>query len=471
MNADLRRGSLLRRRLMAGWLVLSLCVAMFSYGFAASQFKFFPYNLLRDARTALSAMVGMQSAPEVYGLAQYRTEVQQPTVVKHSDQSPGGWLLMCAGGRALTDVHSEGALAWIMDRSGQIVHVWKNVPGLWDQLEHVTRVPGVSGAISPFAVQVCANGDLLATFHGFNTFPFAVGIACIDRNSQLRWRKENLAHHSFSIDENGLIYVPALEVVDGPVPIGATYAQIESETGKIYHDLILVLDRDGNELRRISLKDALFGSGYHGHLVHSNAKKVLSDDPFHLNDVQVIGRHADLLSGIASDALLVSMRNINTVGILDPNTERFQWLSSGATIGQHSPRILREGIVCLDNLGGDVQWGGTQLVRIGFPSGLPQTLFPRAGVEMPDLCRTVNSGHLEIHPNGQHALLSLTHEGALWEVDLESGRVVWEYIHVQLDERGKPQRTVGSARYIDPPSFLAAKLSSQPPIETSGMGR
>jgi hypothetical protein len=210
-----------------------------------------------------------------------------------------------------------------------------------------------------------------------------------------------------------------------------------------------VLDANGNELDRISILDALVVSGWTGLVHRSNSQIAMSDDPLHLNDAHLVGKEAaQRLPGISAEDLLVSMRNINTIGILDPSTKRFKWLSTGATMGQHSPRIHKQGILVFDNLGGDISQGGTRLVHVDLQTGLPATLFPRPDVPMPDLCRSVNSGCLEMHQDGRHALMTITHEGTLWEVDLETGKVVWEYIYV--DELGTGTRQlIGSAQYVD----------------------
>lgn len=445
-----------RQWLLPSLLLFSICTAAFTYGFSVSQFKVFPYSILRDARTALYALLDVADTGEINGLASYKVQVSEPTAIHHSDRIGNQAILISGGVDRLTSLHPEGCLAWIIDRDGQVLHTWKNHPGLWDDLKTVTRVPGISGGINPVGMHLFANGDLLATFHGYNTFPFAIGIARFDRDSRLLWKHELLTHHCFSVAPDGRIFVPAMEIVESPVQIASTAARIESESGKIYHDLILVLSPDGTILERISVLDALFDSGFHGHLTRSLANSVNSDDPLHLNDVQLIGESASAqLSGIEADDLLISMRNINTVGILDPHTRRFKWMSSGGSVGQHSPRIYQQGVIVLDNLGGDHELGGTQLVEIDFQSGLPRTLFPRADAPapMPDRCRTANSGHLDIDHQRQCALLTITHAGALWEVDLQTGEVLWEYIHVDSEGQGKRQ-LIGLSKYVTDLSFL-----------------
>lgn len=444
-----------KRTFVSAMLLLSLCAVAFGYGFAAREWKLPPYQTLRDARTAFKALLQIASTQEVDGLVAYRRHVTEPTAIRHQPVQPANYVLVSAGAEALKSHWPDGCMAWIVDRDGRVVHFWKNHPELWDDLETVRRVPGISGAISPAGIHLCENGDLLATFHGYNTFPFSVGIARFDRDSRLIWKRELLTHHSFSVAGDGRIFVPALEVVASPLKVGHTNVQIVSESGKVYNDVILELDADGNLLNRIPLLDALHESGYHGHLIRANATTVQSDDPLHLNEALLINRsNARQLPGIQENDLLVSMRNINTIGILDPGTQRFKWMASGVAVGQHSPRIYQRGVLVLDNLGGNRDLGGTQLVHIDFNTRLPRTVFPRADVPLPDLCRTVNSGHLDIDQQEDHALMAVTHEGAIWEVNLGSGEVTWEYIYVHPGGDGTRQK-IGSAKYVYDLSFVS----------------
>lgn len=437
-----------RIRLMSSLMLFSICSAAFAYGFSVSQFRIFPYQILRDARSAGTALIGVAGPVEINGLSTYRQRVVVPTVFTHAPGAGQGSILISAGADSLREYHPDGCMAWIMDRNGNVQHVWKNDPHLWKELEHVTQVPGISGAINPVGLHVFEDGGLLATFHGYNTFPFAIGIARFDCDSQLLWKRELLTHHCFTVAEDGRIFVPALEVVDSPIRIGETAALIESDSGRIYHDVILILDADGSELDRISVQQALTDSGWPGHLIRFNASVVTTDDPLHLNDVRRFGEAAaSRLPGFAADDLLISLRNINFLGVLDPHSRRFKWVSSGATVGQHSPRLHDQGVLVLDNLGGDRRLGGTRLVHIDFRSGLPSTVFPRADVAMPDLCRTANSGYLDLHPDGLHALMAVSHEGAVWEVNLQTAEVVWEYLHVASDGSGT-RRPIGLAKYV-----------------------
>ena len=439
-------------------LLFSLCCICFSYGLVAGRYRVFPYRVIRDARTALFALVEAGQAAENAGLTSYKQEVFVPTVSKYAP-TVGRELLLVSGGEGyLKDHHDAGCLAWLMDRDGKIVHTWEHAPSLWKKLQQVTRVRGLSGGPYPVGMHLFDDGGLLATYQEVNAFPFAIGLARFDVNSRLLWKRELLTHHWFSVAPDGRIFVPSLRVVGSPVPIAGTEASIISEDGKIYSDLILVLDADGNVLDEISMLDALFGSGWGGLLTRPDSPfgsaDLLTNDPLHLNDAQLVGvQFARSQPWLSPDDLLVSFRNINAVGILDVASRRFKWVSAGSTIGQHSPRFCDGGVIVLDNLGGDKELGGTRLIRIALERGQTTTLFPRPGVAMPDLCRTLNSGHLDVNRDGNRVLMAVAAEGTLWEIDLCTGKVLWEYIYVHPNGDGTRQ-PINTAKYVYNPTFL-----------------
>lgn len=267
-----------------------------------------------------------------------------------------------------------------------------------------------------------------------------------------------LTHHWLSVADDGRIFVPALRIVNSPIPIATTEANITSDGGKIYSDVVLILDPDGNVLDEISMLDALFDSGWAGLLTRADSATrsadFSTDDPLHLNDVQLVGPQIAMgQPWLSPGDLLVSLRNINALGILDVATRCFKWVSSGSTVAQHSPRFYDGSVLVLDNLGGDKRLGGTRLVKIDLQRGLPTTLFPRPGVDTPDLCRTQNCGHLDVHRDGNRVLMAVTRAGTLWEIDLSTGQVLWEYIYVHPDGDGTRQ-AINTAKYVYNPSFL-----------------
>jgi hypothetical protein len=444
----------LKRRLPKALMLFSLCCLCFAHGWLAAHFKVFPHGVIRDAETAYYALVEASQAapltPTAYGNPD-EAPIITPTARQHSSAAGDEFMLVSGGPGYLTDRHAAGCLAWLVDRQGTVQHFWKYDPSVWSDLKHVSRVPMVSGKPYPVGLHLFDDGSLLAVFQAQNTFPFAIGIARFDVDSNLLWKKEIFAHHWPCVAEDGRIFVPALRVVDSPVAIGRTREHIYSENGKIYNDLIVVLDADGAVLDEISMLDALVESGRVGLVARPGNNR---PDPLHLNSVQVAGAQAAKLQPwLAPDDLLVSFLSTNTVGILDPNSRRFKWLSTGTTLAQHSPRFYDDGVIVLDNMGGDKDRGGTQLVKIDLERGQPTVLFPKPDVATPGRCFTDSSGHLDLSRDGNRVLMALANAGVVWEVDLKRGEVLWEYSYVHSTQY-TPIATIHTAKYVENPSFL-----------------
>jgi Arylsulfotransferase (ASST) len=121
------------------------------------------------------------------------------------------------------------------------------------------------------------------------------------------------------------------------LPIVGTAETLACEARKIYEDIILVLNPEGGTVRKISVLRSLFDSGYGGLIYMTQAPC----DPLHLNDVRVLDeRDVSEYPELSAGDLLISMRNINTVAIMDQTTARIKWIASGLTLRQHAPRVL-----------------------------------------------------------------------------------------------------------------------------------
>lgn len=445
------------RRLLKVLLAYSLALLFFAQGIATVHYKIFPYGIIRDAKLAFDALVEAYAPaaepPDAYASVEGE-RITVPTVRDHAGTT-GTELFLVSGGNGYLKTHSpkHGCLAWLMDREGTVRHVWHYDPHLWDDHASIRRLPGTS-TIYPVGVCLFGDGGLLVSFHGINCFPFAVGLARFDRDSRLIWKRE-LAHHWFTVAEDGRIFVPSVRVVDSPIPLGNTRAKIVSPRQKILSDTVLILDRNGNKIEEISVLDALVNSGWLGLFQGTTDINIdaSSDDPTHLNDVRVVDE--DLAAGfdwLSAGDLLLSFRGVNAVGILDAKTRLFKWMSAGTTLRQHSPRFFHNGILILDNLGGPEDRGGSRLVRVDLASGIPETVFPRPSQSLPGKFSTQMAGHLDVHEDGRRVLVALTDQGAIWEVDLRSGKVLWEYLYVHPNQDGHRQPLL-TAKYVYPHSF------------------
>lgn len=418
--------------------------------------ELFPYTVVHEATLAAKAIAAAygNSPSNAGSAANSDSSLTGPTVKNHAGIQDGSLFLISGGADYLPEESATGScLAWLMDRNGHLRHVWEYDRQLWTELKQVKRAP-VNSVIRPIGLHLYEDGGLLVSFQGINTFPYAVGLARFDRDSRLLWKKERFNHHWFSVAADGRIYIGGMHIAESPLPIGKTAAEIHSDDRRILADSVMILDSQGNLLEEISMLDALIDSGWVGLFQGATDTNIdaFTRDPTHLNDVRLItAEMAEQHELLAEGDLLLSFRSLNTIGILDGTTHRFKWLCSGATIRQHSPRLVAGGILIFDNRGGPATTGGSRLVRIDLDTRLPTTLFPRPDVPLPEnTFFTDVAGYIDLS-SSTRALVALSEVGDVWEVDLETGKVLWQYTF--FDPKTNRRRPIYTAKYVHAPSF------------------
>lgn len=444
------------------WM-FTVAVLAFVLGMLSTLMEGGPVKLFREAFLAYQAVQEVAQPSPSNEVFQERPspDLVESVATRFAPGLPNEELILCTGGRGYhSEIHDAGCLAWLMNRCGDIVHSWKYDQHLWDDHKVVTNLPVSDFVHYPIGIHLYPDGSLLASFQGSYTFPFAVGIARFDKDSNLLWKKENLAHHWLTVGEDGRIYVPTMRIVDAPIPLGLTDAIIDSPRDKLIMDSIAILGPDGETLDEISVLDALFDSGWHGLLwkwenPSTYGAKVNTEDPLHTNDARVItADDARRFPQFNPGDIMVSMRQINAVGVIDPQTRKFKWMTSGSVVRQHSPRIWRDGLLMVDNLGGVAASGGTQLVYIDFLGRTPSVIFPLPGQVLPSECRTESSGHLDLSADESRGLLTLPVMGRIWEVDVRDGKLLWEYRQINTPGSDAPPDAVPTIAVVHTAKYV-----------------
>jgi Arylsulfotransferase (ASST) len=432
----------------------SVCLAFFAYGVATAYFHLFPFSVLHNAHEALLA-IRRSDADDVFREPAELRDVAAPTAHRLSP-SCGEELILVSGGADYLKEQSSGhgCVAWIMDRQGRVKHVWQYDPGLWSQLDGIKVAPGRSPQVYPVGLHLYPDGGLLVSFQGWYTFPVGIGLARFDRDSNLIWKRELHTHHWFAVAADGRIYALKSRVVNSPRPIGDTRFSLSSGAEKILEDAIVILDPDGNVLDEIPLLDALVQSGFQGLLAaragsdwdSAETCLIMDQDPTHLNGIQLVDSNlAARYPWLRAGDLLVSMRSLNAVGILDPKTRRFKWMSAGTTVMQHSPVFYENGVLVFDNRGGSMATGGSRLVHIDLETRRSQVLFPDGSASLPGNFYTGVAGHLDLSGDGR-VLVTLSKAQKIWEIDLKTRAVLWEYVCV--DPAHRRRRELLTAEYV-----------------------
>ncbi len=100
------------------------------------------------------------------------------------------------------------------------------------------------------------------------------------------------------------------------------------------------------------------------------------EEPLHLNSIQIIKtkKHARYFPHGKVGDMIVSLREINTIMLLNKDTSAVKWYVVGGNTGkflmQHSPRLTDRGtILVFDNQGSDELNGRSRIVEIDIASG------------------------------------------------------------------------------------------------------
>lgn len=294
--------------------------------------------------------------------------------------------------------------AALVDMKGRLLHTWTLEYG------KAFKVPKKFFEWTPHQtswrrVHVYPNGDLLAIFEG-------IGMVKLDADSNLLWKHGGRAHHDIFVDDDGLIHTLARSVTKNrmfPVPI--------------LEDFVLVISPDGKTVERHSLLEALYDSPFRWFT--SLIPNI--NDIFHANTVEVLdGRLADRIPAFAAGNWLVSMRNLDTIAVIDRETKRCVWAMAGQWKMQHQPTVLENGNVLLfDNMGVRGAPGGGSRV-IEFDPATREIHWSYQGTKK-ETFDTPYLGSSSRLPNG-NTLITESVTGRAFEVTRD-GEIVWEYVN------------------------------------------
>lgn len=231
----------------------------------------------------------------------------------------------------------------LMNMSGHVVHTWRldivALPSFQGLSEHAKIIDGLAKTNIPVLhARVFENGDLLILYRRF-------GLVKLDKNSRVLWQNEDTFHHDLDVLPDGRIYLLALKIL--PRRVSRLWWNKKTQPTRL--DFIVLLDPEGKELKRISVLEAFERSNYRhvlrdmpkdGDITHSNELLYLDGSLSHISPLYKKGN------------LLISCREIDTIAIVDPETEKVVWATQGPWKRQHSPVLLEDGnILLFDNRG------------------------------------------------------------------------------------------------------------------------
>ena len=306
-------------------------------------------------------------------------------------------------------VSADAPRAYLLDMKGNTLHEWrKDFEDVWPEPFDLGGFQEHKEYWRP--AWPLENGDLFAIFPDF-------GLIKLDKNSNLLWSYKGRTHHDLSEAENGNIYVLTREVRKNAnlgLHSGAT-------KDRILEDFITILSPEGQEIKKISLVDCFLNSVYASHLEHVN----LPYDIFHTNTIKLIdGKLADTHPMFKKGHILLSMREIHTIAVVDPEQGKVTWAITGMWKYQHDPRILDNGNMLLfDNRGNN---GKSKIIEF---NPLTQEVVWSYKGDPEDAFYSKVGGTNQRLPNGNTLMMESTY-GRAFEVT-PAGKIVWEFLNPQ----------------------------------------
>jgi len=223
-------------------------------------------------------------------------------------------------------------------------------------------------------------------------------------------------------------------------------------------------------LKTISLPEVFYKNDMLGALFANGVRIPANADPdmLHTNDAQVL--RADVASAFPmfeTGDLAVSMRDLNLVMVVDPDTETVKWKKTGPWLRQHDPDFLADGTISVfDNrsdgsLFGDVL-GGSRIIKVDPKTDQWTVAFKRGKDQDKRRFYTHIMGKHQTLPNG-NLLVTETIAGRVMEV-APDGDIVWQYVNRYDDQR---TALITSALRYPPDHFEFLGTSCKTAGETS----
>lgn len=414
--------------------ILSMLVLAYLFGIATHAFSWFPSSLLNRAWDQAKALDPFNKSLPIDGSRRVYDQVGANAIVP-DEMQPGLTLI--------ASVWEE--FGWkpglkLIDKNGRTVHRWaingsqifppdlRNQWGRWKETRTLDHRPSLGTYLFP-------DGDVLINVGH-------VGTTRLDACGRVVWRLSAGNHHSLHPVGDGSFWVPGGKY-NFPPQTPDQPDGLPGLDGPIDQDLLLHVSSDGKILHQINVLDVLYGNGLEryilkgSHAPHPSAAK--RGDITHLNDVEPL---PDSLATeyplFDSGDIVVSLRDLDLIFVLDPESRRVKWYESRPFIGQHDPDFIGDGWIGVfdnnrDGTERGTMLGGSRIVAIQPHTDSTKVLFPTSFSE-PFYTEVV--GQWQKLENG-NLLLTESVPGRVVEVNPD-GRTIWEWVHAPVDTSTVP---------------------------------
>jgi len=336
---------------------------------------------------ALGYLDGYEPAPDRSGAR----------VIDPARTQPGPTLLLSG--------HAPGAE--LVDLEGRVLHRW-TLPFEQACPDHPVDAQAADRRGFWHRALPVDGGGLLVVFD-------YLALARIDRDSRLVWSRCEPFHHDVAYAGAGRDRFVSLRRHPRTV-------EVAGKSRRLLDDEIVEVTGDGEEISARSVFDAVAASAWAPVLARIGAHTPSErGDHLHTNAVEALGTGAQARpQPFRTDGWLISIRNLDLVGVVDRAAGRLVWAQTGLWRRQHEPIVLDDGRLLVFDNEGDA--GRSRVLEID-PTTLAVAWSYDGGAE--NGFTSGCCGMAQRLPNG-NTLVTVTTSGHAFEVT-PAGERVWEY--------------------------------------------
>lgn len=300
----------------------------------------------------------------------------------------------------------------LIDRQGVVLHEWRVDPAkvFPGQFTLTRPLAGLHQFHEPKNAYLFPNGDVVVIIGD-------TGTARLDACGQVEWRIAGVHHHSLTRSEDGSFWISGRTSQRESDPL------LEKEA--VRHDLLVQVSENGEIMRSIKVFDILEKNE---ELARRHYRYQTNDT--HLNDVEPLSASmAEEYPLFEAGDLLVSLKGLNLVFVVDPQSLEVKWWTGEPFILQHDPDFVGNGWVGLfdnqfDGTDRGSRLGGSRVLAYRPHRDSMEVWFESSRTNR---VYTGARGNWQLLENG-NLFITESNAGRLVEVSPD-GSLVWEWIH------------------------------------------
>jgi hypothetical protein len=400
-------------------LILSIVVlglvflaGIFAYGVSVQRYRLFPYAHIEDVEAAFEWFWDRRPGGDPW----YVVSTDKTLAISGElaeEGTPGLNLVTSLGAGDTPEIK-------LIDMQGRTVHQWPvDWFDIWQDPDHVRfdDQPKSKPGGHIHGIAMLDDGSIVFNFENLS-------MVRMSKCGEVMWKLAYRTHHSIFVDEDGNIWSPAQRFHEQKLPDFANHSAPVSES------MILKVSPEGEILREISMFEWFVERDMRGwlHMGGGKLSNVVVGDALHMNDVELYP------SGMASELfaagdIMISLRELNSVMVLDRDTLDIKYWKTDGIVRQHDPDFIGSDRISIFDNNHVGPKSGSQQSRIVIDhvsDQRPSEIVYTGSAEEPFYTQIM--GKHQWLPNGNLLVTDSTNGRAI-EIN-KQGEIVWEFVNL-----------------------------------------